>query len=89
MYIWSCPIEIRPYRPNKKKLAPKPLVTILLNMLRGLGSEFYNPITRSIFKMKNAQFFKDLEFAKEIRLEIVFKEEYITFPFVVSDNDQN
>jgi len=48
---------------------------------RSRGYKFYDPTIKSIFKMRNAIFFKDVEFGGRNKVrDIIFEEESVSIP---------
>ena len=90
LWIWGCPAEARPYRPNEKKLDVRTVSYYFIGYFkRSRGYEFYDPTIRSIFETRNTQFFEDIEFAggDNIR-DFGFEEEYVNIPTIAIDHDQ-
>nr|KYP54272.1 Retrovirus-related Pol polyprotein from transposon TNT 1-94 [Cajanus cajan] len=57
LHIWGCPAEARPYRPHESKLESRTVSCYFVGYPeRSRGHKFYNPTTRSFFKMGNARF---------------------------------
>ncbi|KAF2318093.1 hypothetical protein GH714_041438 [Hevea brasiliensis] len=83
-------ISMRPYRPNEKKLDSRTVSCYFIGYSeRSRGYKFYDPMTKSIFKIGNARFFEDVEFMGGERLkDFVFEEEYVDIPLIAMDNDQ-
>ena len=91
LHIWDCPAEVRPYRPNEKKLGSKTVSYYFVGYSERLsGYKFYDPITKSIFEIENVRFFDDVEFARGDKVKgFFFEEEYVTILLVVTNNDQD
>ena len=87
LHICKCPLEIRPYRPNKKKLDSRTISYYFIRYSeRSRGYKFYDPTIKSIFEIENAQFFEDIEFGGEnIVRDVVFKKEYVNIFTCVID----
>ena len=59
------------------------------NSERFKGYKFYDPFTKLNFKLRNAHFFEDIEFAREdIARDFVIEEEYVDIPIGVIGIDQ-
>ena len=63
LHIWGCLAEAMPYRPHEKKLDSRTVSCYFIGYSkRSRGYKFYDPTTKSIFEMRNARFFEDVEF---------------------------
>lgn len=59
--IWGSPAEVRPYRPNKKKLDERTVSCYFIGYSeRSRGYKFYDPATRTIFETNTVKFFEDI-----------------------------
>ncbi|KAJ4719033.1 Retrovirus-related Pol polyprotein from transposon TNT 1-94 [Melia azedarach] len=91
LYVWGCPVEERPYRPNEKKLDSRTVSYYFIGYSeRSKGYKFYDPRTKSIFESGNAWFFEDVKLAEGDNIrDFVFKEEYVDIPIGVIGIDQD
>ena len=72
LHIWGCPAEARPYKPHEKKLDSRTISCYFIRYSeRSRGYKFYDPTTKAIFETAIAQFFEDVEFAREKVLEML------------------
>ena len=85
MHVWGYSAEVRPYRPNEKKLDLRTVSCYFIGYLeRSRGYKFYDPTTKSIFELGNARFFEDVEFAGGgTARDFFFEEEYVDIPIGV------
>ena len=76
-YIWECPAEARPYRPQEKKLDSKIVTSYFVGYSKHFrGYKSYVPTLKTIFETGTTQFFKDVEFRERNKVrEITFEEE--------------
>ena len=57
---------------------------------RSRGYKFYDPTTKSIFELKNARFFKDVQFVGGDKVkDVIFEEEYFNIPIGAIGIDHN
>ena len=56
---------------------------------RSRGFKFYDPSNSSFFETGNTKFIEDVEYSGSDQLrKIVFEEEYVNIPTIVTENDQ-
>ena len=89
-HIWGCPAELRPYRPNEKKLDSRIISYYFIGYSeRSRGYKFYDPMTKFFFETGNARIFEDVEFKRRDKVrDLVFEKEFVSLPTVVINNDQ-
>ncbi|XP_068657905.1 uncharacterized protein [Aristolochia californica] len=79
LYIWGCPVEVRPYRPHERKLDSRMVSCYFVGYVeRSRGYKFYDPTSRSFFETVNVRFHEDIEFGGEENIRnVVFEEKYV------------
>ncbi|RVX03502.1 Retrovirus-related Pol polyprotein from transposon TNT 1-94 [Vitis vinifera] len=72
LHVWGCPVEVRPYKPNEKKLDSRTMSYYFVGYSeRSKGFKFYDPSIRSFFEMGNAKFIEDVELSGREQLRKV------------------
>ena len=81
-HVWGCPTEVRPYKPNEKKLDSRTVSSYFIDYSeRSRGYKFYDPILKTIFETETATFFEDIEFEGKNKIrKFVLEEESIKIP---------
>ncbi|TYK25907.1 Retrovirus-related Pol polyprotein from transposon TNT 1-94 [Cucumis melo var. makuwa] len=84
LHVWGCPAEVRPYRPNERKLDPRTINCYFVRYSEySRDFKFYDPTLKSFFKTGNAKFLQDVEFEGEDNIKkVVFKAELVSLPNV-------
>ena len=68
----GCPIEVRNYRPNEKKLEPRTVSSYFIGYSeQSRGYKFYDPKSKTIFETGTTTFFEILSLGGETRLKIL------------------
>ena len=79
LHVWGCPAEVRPYRPNERKLDSRTVSCYFVGYPeRSKGYKFYDPSSRSFFETGNAKFIEDSG-STQVK-EVIFEEEYVNAP---------
>ncbi|RVX00806.1 Retrovirus-related Pol polyprotein from transposon TNT 1-94 [Vitis vinifera] len=84
LHVWGCLTEVKPYKPNEKKLDSRTVSCYFVGYSERLrGFKFYDPSTRSFFETGNAKFIKDVELSvREPLRNVVFEEESVSIPII-------
>ncbi|RVW22573.1 Retrovirus-related Pol polyprotein from transposon TNT 1-94 [Vitis vinifera] len=82
LYVWGCPAEARPYKPNEKKLDSRTVSCYFVGYSeRSRGFKFYDPSSRSFFETGNAKFIEDVGLSgREPLRKVVFEEKSVSIP---------
>ncbi|RVX20917.1 Retrovirus-related Pol polyprotein from transposon TNT 1-94 [Vitis vinifera] len=88
LHAWGCPVDVRPYKPNEKKLDSRTVSYYFVGYSeRSRGFKLYDPSTRSLFETDNAKFIEDVELSEREPLrKVVFEEEYVSIPIITTEH---
>lgn len=90
LHVQGCLVKVRPYSPNKKKLDSRMISYDFIRYFERSRYKFYELTTKPIFKLKNTQFFDDVEFkGGNTTKDFIFKVKYVDIPTGIIGFDQD